>query len=87
MVSWWFVFIKKCNFQNCDRLVLYVGKERMQRGIKIYKFLELRKYKFRFQKGNFTYNIVIFRKTKENISKRNWFLRMCLFYNMMLEYG
>lgn len=68
-------------------MVLYVGKERMQWGIKIYKFLELRKYKFRFQKGDFTYNIVIFRKKKENISKRKWFLRMCLFYNMMLEYG
>lgn len=67
--------------------MLYVVKERMQWGIKIYKFLELRKYKFRFQKGDFTYNIVIFRKKKENISKRKWFLRMCLFYNMMLEYG
>lgn len=68
-------------------MVLCVGKERMQKGIRIYKFLELRKHKFRFQKGNFTYNIVIFRKKKENISKRKWFLRMCLFYNMILEYG
>lgn len=33
MVSWWFIFIKKCNFQNCDRLVLYVWKRIKVKGI------------------------------------------------------